>query len=70
MLGGAVFVEEVFAWPGLGSGFVRAVNSGDLNVVQAMIITFTVFMVSVNFTVDVLYAVLNPKIRLQKHDPS
>ena len=70
LLGGAVFVEQVFAWPGLGSGFVRAVNLGDLNVVQAVIITFTAFMVTVNLTVDVLYAVLNPKIRLQKNDRS
>jgi peptide/nickel transport system permease protein len=70
MLGGAVFVETVFAWPGLGSGFVRAVNSGDLNVVQAMIITFTTFMVTINLTVDILYAALNPKIRLQNNDAS
>ncbi|MFK4808680.1 ABC transporter permease [Devosia sp. ZW T5_3] len=70
LLGGAVLVETVFAWPGLGSGFVRAVNTGDLNVVQAMIITFTTFMVTINLTVDILYAVLNPKIRLQNNDAS
>jgi peptide/nickel transport system permease protein len=70
LLGGAVLVEEVFAWPGLGSGFVRAVNNGDLNVVQAMIILFTAFMVTINLTVDILYAVLNPKIRLQGNDAS
>ena len=65
LLGGAVLVEPVFAWPGLGSGLVNATNSGDLNVVQAMIVLFTAFMVTINLTVDVLYAVLNPKIRLQ-----
>lgn len=70
LLGGAVLVETVFAWPGLGSGFVRAVNTGDLNVVQAMIITFTTFMVTINLVVDILYAVLNPKIRLQNNDAS
>ena len=68
LLGGAVLVESVFAWPGLGSGFVRAVSRGDLNVVQAMIILFTAFMVATNLTVDILYAVLNPKIRLQAND--
>lgn len=67
LLGGAVLVESVFAWPGLGSGFVRAVNYGDLNVVQAMIILFTAFMVTTNLTVDILYAVLNPKIRLKNN---
>lgn len=63
LLGGAVLIEPVFAWPGLGSGFVAATNSGDLSVVQAMILLFTAFMVTINLTVDVLYAVLNPKIR-------
>ena len=70
LLGGAVLVESVFAWPGLGSGFVRAVNHGDLNVVQAMIILFTAFMVVTNLSVDILYAALNPKIRLKKTDAS
>jgi peptide/nickel transport system permease protein len=70
LLGGAVLVESVFAWPGMGSGFVRAVSTGDLNVVQAMIILFTAFMVTINLTVDILYAVLNPKIRLQNNDAS
>lgn len=68
LLGGAVLVEPVFAWPGLGTGFVRAASTGDLNVVQAMIILFTAFMVTINLTVDILYAVLNPKIRLQNND--
>ncbi len=63
LLGGAVLIEPVFAWPGLGSGFVAATSSGDLSVVQAMILLFTAFMVTINLTVDVLYAVLNPKIR-------
>lgn len=65
LLGGAVLIEPVFAWPGLGSGFVAATSSGDLSVVQAMILLFTAFMVTINLTVDVLYAVLNPKIRKQ-----
>lgn len=68
LLGGAALIEPVFAWPGLGSGFVRATSSGDLNVVQAMIILFTAFMVTINLIVDILYAVLNPKIRLQNND--
>lgn len=66
LLGGSVLIETVFAWPGLGSGFVHATTHGDLNVVQAMILLFTAFMVTINLAVDILYAVLNPKIRLQK----
>jgi len=68
LLGGASLIEPVFGWPGLGSGFVRATSSGDLNVVQAMIILFTAFMVTINLIVDILYAVLNPKIRLQSNE--
>ncbi|MCZ7451419.1 ABC transporter permease [Rhizobium rhizogenes] len=63
LLGGSALIEPVFSWPGLGSGFVNATSTGDLPVVQAMIILFTAFMVAINLTVDVLYAVLNPKIR-------
>lgn len=63
LLGGSALIEPVFAWPGLGSGFVHATNTGDLPVVQAMIVLFTAFMVAINLTVDILYAVLNPKIR-------
>ena len=70
LLGGAVLVEPVFAWPGLGRGLVGAVSSGDLNVVQAMILIFTAFLVTINLIVDILYAVLNPKIRLQRNDAS
>ncbi len=63
LLGGSALIEPVFSWPGLGSGFVNATNTGDLPVIQAMIVLFTAFMVAINLTVDVLYAVLNPKIR-------
>jgi peptide/nickel transport system permease protein len=63
LLGGSALIEPVFSWPGLGSGFVNATNTGDLPVIQAMIVLFTAFMVAINLTVDILYAVLNPKIR-------
>nr|AFX65641.1 TM component of ABC transporter of agrocinopine [Agrobacterium radiobacter] len=65
LLGGSALIEPVFAWPGIGTGFVNATSTGDLSVVQATIVLFTVFMVTINLTVDVLYAVLNPKIRKQ-----
>lgn len=68
LLGGSALVETVFAWPGLGTGFVRAVSLGDLAVVQVMVLIFTAFMVAVNFSVDIAYAFLNPRIRLAGHD--
>lgn len=63
LLGGSSLVEPVFAWPGLGSGFVNATSTGDLPVAQAMIVIFTAFMVTINLAVDILCFVLNPKIR-------
>lgn len=63
LLGGAALIEPVFSWPGLGSGFVNATSTGDLPVAQAMIVLFTAFMVVINLAVDILYVVLNPKIR-------
>jgi len=64
MLGGAVFIEVVFARPGLGSFAVNAIAARDLPQVQGMaLFTATVF-VTVNLLVDILYGLLNPRIRL------
>ena len=67
LVGHAVIVETVFAWPGLGQGLVTAVAHRDLAVVQVMVMVFVAFMVTANFIVDLLYGVLNPKIRMAGH---
>ena len=63
LVGGAVVVETVFAWPGIGRLLVTAVTSRDLAVVQALVLLVAVTMVGANLAVDLLYGLLDPRIR-------
>jgi len=62
LLGGAVIVETVFAWPGVGRLAVNAVLERDFPVVQTAVVVVGVGFVLVNFLLDVLYVWLNPQI--------
>ena len=62
---GTILVESVFTLPGLGTTVVSATNQHDLPVVQGVAITFTVLVIVVNLAVDVLYRLLNPKVRAE-----
>lgn len=64
LLAGSIVTETVFAWPGLGRLLVTSVGGRDLAVVQALVILFAAIMVAVNLTVDLLYSVLDPRIRV------
>jgi glutathione transport system permease protein len=63
LLGGAVVVEQVFAWPGLGSYLIDSILTRDYPVIQALILLFSVQFLVVNLLVDVSYGLLNPQIR-------
>ncbi|MCB0114942.1 MAG: ABC transporter permease, partial [Caldilineaceae bacterium] len=63
LLGGAVIVEEVFAWPGLGRLLLNSVQVRDLAVVQAGVFVFALVVMAANLLVDISYAVLDPRIR-------
>jgi peptide/nickel transport system permease protein len=63
LLGGAVIVEEVFAWPGLGRVILKSVQVRDLAVVQAGVFVFALVVMFANLIVDVSYAFLDPRIR-------
>ena len=63
LLSGAVLTETVFAWPGMGSLLVTAIEQRDFPVLQGGILFLAVIFVLVNLLVDVSYAVLNPRIR-------
>lgn len=63
-LGGAVFTETVFNLHGLGQSLVNAANSNDLPLVAGITVFIVICVVIANFVVDVLYAVLDPRIRL------
>lgn len=70
LLGRAVVVETVFAWPGLGWLIVRSVLQRDFPLVQAGILLAAVAFVAINLTVDLLYAYLDPLHQLQLTEPS
>jgi len=63
LLAGAVLTETVFSLPGVGRLLVTSILARDFPVVQATLVIVAVFFVLVNLAVDVLYAVLDPRIR-------
>ncbi|HEU0103454.1 MAG TPA: ABC transporter permease [Mycobacteriales bacterium] len=65
MLGGVVVVEAVFNWPGVGQLLVNSVNARDYPVVQTTLLVVAAIFVLVNLAVDLLYAVLDPRVRLR-----
>ena len=62
--GGAVITETIFAWPGMGQLFFQSLQARDYSVLLAMLILGAFFVVMFNLVADVLYAVLDPRIRL------
>jgi ABC-type dipeptide/oligopeptide/nickel transport system permease component len=64
LLGGAVIVENVFAWPGLGTYVVEAVAVRDFPAIQAAVFLFAVILITVNLVVDIAYAFIDPRITI------
>lgn len=64
LLGGTVVTETVFSWPGVGRLIVQAVSQRDYPVVVAGVLMTSLIFVVLNFVVDLLYAVLDPRVRL------
>ncbi len=63
LIAGAVVVESVFSWPGVGRLLVVAVSNRDLAVVQCILLLVAVTMVTANLAVDLLYGALDPRLR-------
>jgi peptide/nickel transport system permease protein len=63
MLAGAVFIEFVFGWQGMGLLMFRALEVGDLPVVMGCVAVIALVFVAVNLVVDVIYGVLDPRVR-------
>ncbi|MEZ4705698.1 MAG: ABC transporter permease [Caldilineaceae bacterium] len=61
---GAVIVESIFAWPGIGNFYLAAVSFRDIPVIQAMVLLFTALFVGINLLVDLAYGWFDPRIRL------
>jgi peptide/nickel transport system permease protein len=64
LLGGAVLTETTFSWPGLGRYVVDRINFRDYTAIQGAVIIFGIFVSIVSLAVDLLYAYLDPRIRL------
>jgi ABC-type dipeptide/oligopeptide/nickel transport system permease component len=65
ILGGAVVIETVFTWPGVGLFTIQAITNRDYPVVQASVLLLATAVVLINLIVDLLYAVLDPRIRVR-----
>ena len=63
LLSGSIIVETVFSWPGSGSLLIIALNARDHPLVTGVVLVYTAAFVAINFLIDVLYAVIDPRIR-------
>lgn len=61
--GGAAITESVFAWPGMGSLFIDSLDRRDYPILLAMLLMSGVFVIFFNLVADILYAVMDPRIR-------
>jgi peptide/nickel transport system permease protein len=66
LIAGAVVVESVFAWPGVGRLLISAVANRDLMVVQAILLLVAVSMVTANLLVDVVYGLIDPRLAVSR----
>ena len=64
LLAGAVFVEYIFAWDGLGKEIVEALNQLDLPVVMGSVLTISILFIIINFFTDYVYTLLDPRIKI------
>ncbi len=65
LLAGAILTETIFAWPGIGRWIYSAISARDYPAVQAGVVVVSAVFVFINLIVDILYSVVNPRIRLQ-----
>src|SRR5699024_2239325 len=66
LLAGAILTETIFSWPGLGRWLIDALQRRDYPVVQSGVLLVATMIILVNLLVDLLYGVVNPRIRHKK----
>lgn len=64
LLGGTIIIEQIFAWPGIGYSIYQAVVARDYPLLQAGVLVLGTIVVLINLLVDLMYRVLNPRVRL------
>lgn len=63
LLSGAVLTENIFSWPGIGKWIIDAINNRDYPVLQGSVLIIATIIIVVNLAVDLIYGVINPRIR-------
>lgn len=66
ILMGSFVVEQIFAIPGIGAYFVQSIQSLDYTMTLGLTVFFGVFVVSANFVIDLIYGLVDPRIRVAK----
>jgi peptide/nickel transport system permease protein len=64
LIGGAVLVEKVFSWPGLGQYVWNAMLQNDYAAIQGFMLTVTTIYILLNWAIDILYSVIDPRVRV------
>jgi dipeptide transport system permease protein len=65
LMAGAILTETIFSWPGIGKWMIESILKRDYPVVQSGLLLIALIIMAVNLIVDVLYAVINPRIRVR-----
>ena len=65
LLTGAIITEQIFSWPGLGRLLLQSISQRDYPQVQASILVIALTYIFVNFASDLLYGIVDPRIKLQ-----
>lgn len=63
LLGGAVFIEAIYSWPGMGRLFIEGVESRDYPLIMGLILILAIIILIVNLLVDIAYALVDPRVR-------
>ncbi|MFC0309099.1 ABC transporter permease subunit [Gallibacterium trehalosifermentans] len=66
LLSGAILTETIFSWPGIGKWVIEAIRARDYPVVQSAVLIIATIIIVINLLVDLLYGVVNPRIRYRK----
>jgi peptide/nickel transport system permease protein len=68
VLGGSIIIENVFSLPGIGKLITSSITSRDLPLIQALVLYLSIIVVMSNMIVDILYGVIDPRIRIRSND--
>ncbi len=66
LMAGAILTETIFSWPGIGKWMIDSISKRDYVAVQSGLLLIALIVMTVNLIVDILYAVINPRIRLER----